>query len=144
MLFTVILLIFSMEHFLWELYAWQSFPLNVWQMKVKTGLESNPSWLFVSFGHRENWCDPACFRGKRGLGGWGGGWERWEVRRTLFFFEGCPVMRACNKARVFIVNRSLQLRGSLLQMPTLDLLNVNIAAFSKCSVRYSRVKICSR
>lgn len=44
--------------------------------------------------------------GRGGSGGVGGA--------EHFFFKGCPVMRACNKARVFIVNRSLQLRGSLL------------------------------
>lgn len=45
---------------------------------------------------------------------WAGGMGGGEVGGEHFFFKGCPVMRACNKAHVFLVNRSLQLRGSLL------------------------------
>lgn len=46
-------------------------PLNMWRMKVKTGLQSNPSRLFVSFGYWEN-SDVVlpCWRGRqRGVGG---------------------------------------------------------------------------
>ena len=44
-------------------------PLNMWQMKVKTGLQSNPSRLFVSFGHWET-SDVVlpCWRGREGEG----------------------------------------------------------------------------
>lgn len=53
--------------------------LNMWQMKVKTGLQSNPSRLFVSFGHWET-SDVVlpCWRGREGREG-----ERWRRRKRL-------------------------------------------------------------
>lgn len=53
---------------------------------------------------------PPALEAERGCVEWGCGCEGGGP----FFFKGCPVMRACNKAHVFIVNRSLQLRGSSL------------------------------
>lgn len=75
-------------------------PLNMWQMKVKTGLQSNPSRLFVSFGHWEN-SDavlPCWRRRQREVGGRDG--DRGERD-----FPQCrPVMRASNKVDVFMDN----------------------------------------
>lgn len=82
-------------------------PLNMWQMKVKTGLQSNPSRLFVSFGHWEN-SDVVCPAGEGDREGWGGvglGWGRMETQRRKRDFPQCrPVMRASNKADVFMDN----------------------------------------
>lgn len=63
--------LFSTEQILQEFHASQSSPLNMWRMKVKTGLLSNPSRLFVSSGHWEN-SDVVlpCKWGRRGM--WGG------------------------------------------------------------------------
>lgn len=60
-------------------------PLNMWQMKVKTGLQSNPSQLFVSFGHWEN-SDVVlpCWRRRRRGVGWVGGVETETEEKETF------------------------------------------------------------
>lgn len=73
----------------------------MWQMKVKTGLQSNPSRLFVSFGHWEN-SDVVlpCWRGRQREGERGRGEDGGERDFPLRH----PVMRASNKVDVFMDN----------------------------------------
>lgn len=66
-MFTGILLIFPWSMSFKNSMLHGAPPLSMWQMKVKTGLQSNPSQLFVSFDHREH-SDVVlpCWRGSRG------------------------------------------------------------------------------
>ena len=102
-LFTVLPLIFTWSTSFKNSTLHRASPLNMWQMKVKTGLRSNPSRLFVSFGHWET-SDVVlpCWR-RRGRDGDGDRGER--------DFPWCrPVMRTSNKVDVFMDNWSQQLR----------------------------------
>lgn len=65
-LFTMLPLIFPCITSFKNSMLHKACPLNIWQMKVKTGLQSNPSRLFVFFGHWEN-SDVVlpCWRGRQ-------------------------------------------------------------------------------